>query len=123
MTDDTLREALRNVENWLEKSLGIPADEVEGWPLVKERALAASATDEAEERRVVRDSEWTPLRKDVRPAVPVALDVERLAEAIHEFQSGIGWDRRECSGGRDHLASAAGIADEYAALSEPTDDR
>ena len=46
MTDDTLRVALRNVENWLEKSLGIPADEVEGWPLVKERALAASATDE-----------------------------------------------------------------------------
>jgi hypothetical protein len=30
-----LRAAISNVENWLEKSLGIPASEVEGWPLIR----------------------------------------------------------------------------------------
>ncbi len=29
-----LTAAIRNVENWLEKALGIPVSEVEGWPLI-----------------------------------------------------------------------------------------
>lgn len=49
MTDGTktqdVAEALRNVENWLEKGLGIPASEVEGWDLVKKSALSDRPLD------------------------------------------------------------------------------
>ena len=124
MTDDTLRAALVKVAEMTSRaphrSLPVYAVAVDALREY-DAALAASATDEGPDA-------WTEGYRaglnarpaEYRPAAPVALDVERLAEAYHAAHQS--HDYASCEFKEEAHDRAEAIAREYAALrsKEPT---